>query len=185
MHSFKDQLDREWHVALDVAAVARVKSRLDVNLYKVLDDRCDLFQRLGADIELAVNLLYVLIADQAAAAGVGDEDFGRGLAGDAIDRAMEALVAETVAFFPHRTRTILGTVREKTIQATETTTRLAIAMMDAVTPEDMAMEARAAIARAIILEKIARDVELQRASEPSNSSGGPPASAASTPADSP
>lgn len=170
MITFTDELGRAWHVVLDYAAVRRVKSQLGVDLFKVLDDNCDLFQKLSVDIELAVNLLFALVADQAEKAGVSDEDFGRGLAGDAIDRAMEALVAETVAFFPKHRRAILEKIRQKMNLATETMMSLALTRMETLTPQRMERELAAALDRALA---------------PSDISGKPPESAASTPVPSP
>lgn len=166
MHSFTDSAGRTWLVSINVGAIKRVKAQLGVDLLTVLDRDCQLFARLGADIALAVDLVWALIADQAEKLGVSDEQFGESLAGDAIDRAMEALVAETIAFFPQGRRAILTKLWEKSKQATNTAVQLAVTKLDSLTTQAMQTEIERAFARA---------------AEPGCSSGERPASAESTP----
>ena len=56
---------------------------------------------------LLVDLLWVLVQPQAEAQNVSDEEFGRSLAGDAIDRATKAFLDALVAFFPAQKRRLL------------------------------------------------------------------------------
>ena len=52
-------------------------------------------------------------SDQADQAGVSDEDFGRAMAGDAIDAATSALLEELVGFFPQARRRVLAKAVQK------------------------------------------------------------------------
>jgi hypothetical protein len=100
MRTFTDSVGRVWIVQINVAAVKRVRGLLGIDLYKLIDDG---FQRLGEVVSDPVQLadvLYCLVKDEADARGLTDEDFGRGLAGDAITEAADVFVEELIDFFP-------------------------------------------------------------------------------------
>ncbi|MFQ3588526.1 MAG: hypothetical protein SNJ74_11425 [Fimbriimonadaceae bacterium] len=100
MHSFRDNAGRAWTVAINVAAVKRVRGLVGIDLYKLIDEG---FKPLGALVSDPVQLadvLYCLCKDEADAKQVTDEDFGRALAGDAITLAADAFVEELIDFFP-------------------------------------------------------------------------------------
>lgn len=105
MRHFKDNTGRQWAVEINVAAVKRVRDVLGVDLLGALDGR--LIQDLADDPVLLVDILYVLCRAQADAACVTDEDFGRSMAGDALDAAAAAFLEELVDFFPGARRGLL------------------------------------------------------------------------------
>jgi len=105
MKTFKDNAGRTWTVTVDVSAVKRVRSLLDVNLREVLDGR--LIERLAGDPVLLCDVLYALVKPEADAKGITDEDFGRAMAGDAVEHATTALLEELVDFFPQGKRRLL------------------------------------------------------------------------------
>ena len=127
MHSFRDNAGRVWAVAINVAAVKRVRGLVNVDLYKLVDDGFKPLAALVADPVLLADVLYCLCKDEADARQVTDEDFGRALAGDAILSAAEAFSEELIDFFPDaRTRASLTkvlaagrTVREKILDHAE------------------------------------------------------------------
>lgn len=161
MKSFTDTAGRAWTIVINVAAVKRVRALLGINLYALVDDRFAGLSRLLGDPVDLVDVLYVLCKDEATALGVSDEDFGRAMAGDAIERAADAFLAELTDFFPTpRVRQALG----RLIEAGGT-------MRDRLLDRAMAE-----------LEAIDLDAELDRLIA---SSGGSPAPSASTPAPSP
>jgi len=104
MREFKDNADRTWTVAVNVNAVKRVRDLLDVNLLDLAsegqDPKAQLLYRLMADPVLLCDVIYVVCKPEADAAGISDEDFGRSMAGDAIDHATRALLEEIVNFSP-------------------------------------------------------------------------------------
>ncbi len=100
MHSFTDNACRTWCVAINVAAIKRVRGLLDIDLYQLVDDGLKQLGKLVSDPVQLVDVLYVLCREEAIARGVSDEDFGRALAGDAITLAAEAFVEELIDFFP-------------------------------------------------------------------------------------
>lgn len=100
MHSFQDNAGRTWTVAINVAAVKRVRGLVHIDLYKLIDDGFKPLAALVADPVQLADVLYCLCQDEADAKNVSDEDFGRALAGDAITLAADAFVEELIDFFP-------------------------------------------------------------------------------------
>jgi hypothetical protein len=111
MKTFTDNVGRTWTVTVNVEAVKRVRGLLSVDLLEVLDGK--LLERLAADPILLCDLVYCLCKSEADAKGVTDEEFGRAMAGDAIDGAMVALMEELVGFFPRERRRLLARALEK------------------------------------------------------------------------
>ena len=113
MKVFKDNAGREWTVEINVAALKRVKSLTEVDLLGVLDGT--LIERLIADPVLLCDAVYAVCKPQADERSITDEDFGRAMAGDAIEQATEALLEELVGFCPSpRDRANLGRVLKAT-----------------------------------------------------------------------
>jgi hypothetical protein len=100
MRAFKDNAGRTWTVAINVAAIKRVRGLAGVDLFGLVDDGFKgLAKLLGDPIDL-VDVLYVLCKDEADKLGITDEDFGRAMAGDAIGSASDAFLEELTDFFP-------------------------------------------------------------------------------------
>lgn len=100
MRVFQDNAGRTWTIAIHVAAVKRVRGLLGVDLYSLVDDRFQGLGKLLADPVLLVDVLYALCKDDANRLAVSDEDFGRAMAGDAIEHASTAFLEELTDFFP-------------------------------------------------------------------------------------
>ena len=106
MRTFKDNAGRMWSVTLNVLQMKRIRAHLGIDLVNVITldaggkVKVDLVDRIANDPCLLVDILWVCVEDEAKAAGVTDEEFGRALAGDAIDEATKALLDELVDFFP-------------------------------------------------------------------------------------
>lgn len=105
MKTFKDNADRTWTVTVNVDAIKRVRSLLDVNLMDAVDGK--LLERLVSDPVLLCDVIYVICKPEADSKDVSDEDFGRAMAGDAIEHATTALLEELVDFFPLGKRRVL------------------------------------------------------------------------------
>jgi hypothetical protein len=106
MHTFKDNAGREWTLALNVTAVRRIRDLAKVDLLDFSEGR--IFARLADDPVLLADALYAALKPDADAKGVSDEEFGRALAGDAIEAATGALLEELADFFPSRRRALLA-----------------------------------------------------------------------------
>jgi hypothetical protein len=114
MRTFKDNEGREWQVRIDVNAVRSVRSELDVNLLALPDQEFALLTRLTTDLVLLVDVLYVVCRKQAQDRSISDEEFGRSMYGDCIQNAADALIRETIDFFPDaRRRAMLSKVIDK------------------------------------------------------------------------
>lgn len=118
MKTFKDNADRTWTVTVNVDAIKRVRSMLDVDLMEAVDGR--LIERLIGDPVLLCDVIYCVCKVDADVKGVSDEEFGRAMAGDAIELATTALLEELVDFFPQGKRELLKKALAKleTLQAT-------------------------------------------------------------------
>ncbi|HOF17723.1 MAG TPA: hypothetical protein PK082_02345 [Phycisphaerae bacterium] len=117
MKTFTDNAGRSWTVEVNVAAVKRVRGLLDVDLLDAAGSK--LIGRLIDDPVLLCDLVYCLCKPQADAQDVGDEDFGKAMAGDAIEAATTALLEELTDFFPSPKRRLIRTMLEK-LRAIET-----------------------------------------------------------------
>lgn len=127
MKTFVDNAGRTWTVQVNVEAIKRVRELLSVNLLEVIDGDAEgkqggqgkLLVRLENDPILLCDVVYVVCKPEADAKGVTDGDFGRAMAGDAIDAAVTALLEELVGFFPPGRRKLLAKVIAK-LKAVET-----------------------------------------------------------------
>lgn len=163
MKVFKDNAGREWTVELNVAALKRVKSLTGVDLLGVLDGT--LVERLIRDPVLLCDVVYAVCKPQADERSVTDEDFGRAMAGDAIEHATEALLEELVSFCPSpRDRANLGRVLKATRDVMDKARDIVEAKLDSGE-----------------LEKAAEQALEEAQTRPGSSSGSAQASSASTP----
>ena len=105
MKTFKDNAGRTWTVTVNVDAIKRVRSLLDVNLLDAVDGK--LLERLVTDPVLLCDVIYCVCKPEADTKNISDEDFGRAMAGDAIEHATTALLEELVDFFPLGKRRVL------------------------------------------------------------------------------
>ncbi len=105
MKCFKDNEGRSWTVNVNVAAIKRVKSLLDVNLMDTLEG--DLLRRLALDPILLCDVVYAVCKPDADARNISDEQFGQAMAGDVIEQATLALLEELADFFPEGKRQVL------------------------------------------------------------------------------
>ena len=99
MQTFRDNAGRTWTVSVDVAAIKRVRALAGFDLLSVLDGKG--IDRLVLDPVLLCDVLCAACRPEAERLGVTDEDFGRAMAGDAIEHATRALMEELVSFCPN------------------------------------------------------------------------------------
>jgi hypothetical protein len=113
MKTFTDNAGRTWTVAINVDAIKRVRDLVEVDLLEVLDGK--LIEKLYRDPVLLCDVVYAACKPEADARNVTDEDFGRAMAGDAIEHATKALLEELVGFSPSpRDRANLQRILETT-----------------------------------------------------------------------
>lgn len=111
MKTFTDNAGRSWNISVTVDAVKRVKSLLGVDLLEAAGGK--LIQELSDNPVLLCDVIYCLVKPQAEEKGVSDTDFGKAMAGDAIDQATDAFLEDLVNFFPSRKREMLQKVLVK------------------------------------------------------------------------
>jgi len=116
MRQFKDNFGgagRTWTVEINVAALKRVRGLTGVDLMQVIEGT--LIEKLIRDPVLLCDVVYAICKPEADAARVSDEEFGRAMAGDAIEAATSAVLEELVGFCPSpRDRANLGRVLQAT-----------------------------------------------------------------------
>jgi hypothetical protein len=98
MKTFVDNAGRTWTVAINVNAIKRVRALLDINLLEVIEGQ--LIDKLIRDPVLLCDVVYAVCKPEADAHAIGDEEFGRSMAGDAIEQATKALLEDLVLFSP-------------------------------------------------------------------------------------
>lgn len=141
MHSFVDNSRRTWEVAINVAAVKRIRGLLGIDLYALVDDGFKSLSKLVSDPVTLADVLYCLCKDQAERQSITDEDFGRALAGDVITQAADAFVEELIDFFPDaRARGSLRKAIEAGKAVREKVLNHAEKILDAINPENEAQK---------------------------------------------
>ena len=125
MAEFRDHEGRTWTVQVTTATLKRVKSLLGLDLGRMAADG-SLYKALADDPIMLCDLLYAICRPEADERKLSDEDFGRGLAGDAIDAATTALMEGLIDFFPKGRRELhrkalakFRTLEEKAIRNAE------------------------------------------------------------------
>ncbi|VTS03830.1 Uncharacterized protein OS=Isosphaera pallida (strain ATCC 43644 / DSM 9630 / IS1B) GN=Isop_2427 PE=4 SV=1 [Gemmata massiliana] len=122
MRSFKDGAGRTWDVSIDAWLIKQVESRTGFKIGTLLDNNMVGFEELVKSPVLFVDVLFVLCGDQAAKFPVTEEQFFRGLTGDALEAAYEAFREAFISFCPSHQRKILRAVTEKAKSAQDLAT---------------------------------------------------------------
>ena len=115
MRQFKDNAGRTWTVDINVATLKRVRGLTGVDLMQVIEGT--LIEKLIRDPVLLCDVVYAVCKPEADAATprVSDEEFGKAMAGDAIEAATGAVLDELISFCPSpRDRANLGRVLQAT-----------------------------------------------------------------------
>lgn len=128
MRTFQDRDNRVWTVAVDVNAIKRVRALCDVDLLEIVGG--DLLERLTSDPVLLCDVIYAVCKPEADGRGVTDEDFGRSLVGDAIDRATDVLLEDLIGFFPSQKRRVLELAMKKIAALEDVVVQAALARLE-------------------------------------------------------
>ncbi|MBP9032317.1 MAG: hypothetical protein KBG29_00400 [Pseudomonadales bacterium] len=142
MKTFADNAGRTWTIAINVDVLKRVRGLVDVNLLDIIDGK--LIERLYRDPVLLCDVVYAVCKPEADARNVSDEDFGRAMAGDAIEQATKVLLEELVLFSPSpRDRANLQRVLETTWRVMDKARDLVEARLATVDAEQIVVQALA------------------------------------------
>ena len=90
MTTFTDNNDREWRVDVTVGTARDCRRLLEFDICELPGD-IEKVGRLRSDDILLADVLYLCCREQCEQRNVTDEQFGRLLCGDVIDRAEDAL----------------------------------------------------------------------------------------------
>ena len=113
MRQFKDNAGRTWTVDINVATLKRVRGLTGVDLMQVIEGT--LIEKFIRDPVLLCDVVYAVCKPEADVAKVSDEEFGKAMAGDAIEAATGAVLDELISFCPSpRDRANLGRVLQAT-----------------------------------------------------------------------
>ncbi len=113
MRSFKDNQGRQWSVEINVTAIKRVRGLTGEDLMQVIEGT--LIEKLIRDPVLLCDVVYAICKPEADSRSISDEEFGKAMAGDAIEAATTAVLEELVGFCPSpRDRANLGRVLHAT-----------------------------------------------------------------------
>jgi hypothetical protein len=104
VRAFKDTAGRTWVVSVTVADLKRIRQLTGIELGKLPVGK--LVETLS-DPETFVDVLFVLVKDQADRAGISDEQFGRSLGGDTLENASQVFWRAWADFCPSQTRRLL------------------------------------------------------------------------------
>ncbi len=142
MRTFTDNAGRNWTLAINVDAIKRVRGLLEVDLLEIVEGR--LIERLYRDPVLLCDVVYAVCKPEADAKGVSDEDFGRSMAGDAIEHATRALLEDLVLFSPSpRDRANLQRVLETAQMVMDKARDAVEARLSRISPDDLVAQALA------------------------------------------
>ncbi len=120
MRTFKDNAGRPWSVEINVASLKRVRGLTGTDLMQVIEGT--LIEKLVRDPVLLCDVVYAICKPEAdtRTPPVSDEEFGKAMAGDAIEAATTAVLEELVSFCPSpRDRANLGRVLQATTKVME------------------------------------------------------------------
>jgi hypothetical protein len=130
---FTDATGRAWVIDITVDAIKRVRHICDVDLLQIVEG--GLIERIVNDPIMLCDILLALCKPQADSEQISPEDFGRGLAGDAIDDAVRAMLDGMVDFFPPRRRELLRKAMAKMEAVQDLTYQQVGQRIDQIDPE--------------------------------------------------
>jgi len=139
MKTFRDTAGREWMITVDVNAIKRVMKApiehlgdpLKVNLLALVEPESDLLKKVIEFPPLVCDIAYAMCKPQCDEKQVSDEDFGRAMGGDVLEKILDLILEETVDFFPQGRRKVLRRMLEKSQTFAEKAQALMTARLEA------------------------------------------------------
>ena len=128
MANFRDSNGNEWTIHLDGPAIMAVRLETDPEFLK--GDPNETIERMRVDLVLLCEVVHALCKKQIAERGMTDEQFYKGVIGDTIDVATDALLKAVLDFIPSHTRSIVETCAAQNAKIREMATAKAIAAIN-------------------------------------------------------
>lgn len=138
MAKFTDAEGREWTVFIDIPTVKRLRQH-DLDVLGLFDEGFSGFEKLLADPVRLVDTISLICQEQIKERDMDENGFARALYGDALSRAVDALVEGITSFFhdPKR-RESLRTVFRKAKEVESMMYDQAAKEVDAINVQDAA-----------------------------------------------
>lgn len=137
MAEFTDANDRKWEVFIDIPTVKKLREH-DLDVLNFFSGNMEVFEEVVGDPMKLVDTLWVVCRKQIGERGMDEEDFARGLYGDVLMSAAEALVEGICDFFPDpKRRASLKAVFRKTKEAESVMMDNAMARVEEMSVEDL------------------------------------------------
>ncbi len=120
MKTFTDNTGRTWSITVNVGTIKRVRALCGIDLASIITIKpgtspdAGLLEQLATDPVLLVDTLYAVCKPEADALHISDEEFGRAMAGNAVELATAALLDEVIDFFPDVKRQVFRKILEAT-----------------------------------------------------------------------
>ena len=134
MAKFTDRLGRDWTLDITVHDIIQVRKGLGIDLFNAFAGDYAVYSAIVSDVEKLVGVAYILCRDQITRAGLTEEDFGKGVAGDSLRGLADAFSEALVDFFPNaRGRDVVRATLAKAKELVELRTSLlaqAVAKLD-------------------------------------------------------
>ncbi len=111
MKTFKDTAGRTWSLSLTIGSAKKIRDILEIDLFG--DDISTIVTDLASDPVRLAGVLWVLVADEAAAKDINEDDFFGAFSGDVIEAATDLFLEELVQLYPEKKRIILHKILEK------------------------------------------------------------------------
>lgn len=108
---FVDQRGRTWRLELNYSLAKRLREVTSLDFVNYQDGKALL--AIHDSDEKLVQVLWLLCEAQAKEASVGEEEFGAGLGGDALEQAIEALEQALINFSRPARRQAIQAIRDK------------------------------------------------------------------------
>lgn len=123
LSQFVDQRGRTWRLELNYSLAKRLREATSLDFVNYQDGKALL--AIHDSDEKLVQVLWLLCESQAQAASVGEEEFGVGLGGDALEQAIEALEQALINFSRPARRQAMQAIRDKAHELVAAQTDLA------------------------------------------------------------
>lgn len=116
MSEFTDNEGRKWQLVIDAPTIVAVREAHDVDLVDI-SESAKVWDLLAEDdLVLFVDVLWTICAEQCQAGSIDAVSFAKGLDGDALGDATDALVQAISNFIPPRRRQLLTALMTKKME---------------------------------------------------------------------
>lgn len=135
---FKDKLNRQWDLTINVGVVRRVRKEVDVDLGTLFDTES--LNALVKDVCKFSDAIFAIVRPQAESFGVSQEDFDGMFDGDLGGAIEAAFYRALVNFFPPEKRPAAGRLLDKLKLVQAKVLEKATAQIDQIDPDTEANE---------------------------------------------